>query len=339
MDRRLSSRTFGVILPRSERKPAHAIAIRLGLALSLVFLMTIVVYSDRGGYYDARGGEISFLDSLYYTTVSISTTGYGDIVPASDGARMLTALVMTPARLAFILILVGTTLQVLTERSTTAFRTDRWRKSLKDHTIVCGYGTKGRSVVTTLLGKGHKREQIVVIDRTETGIRDAQMNGLAIIQGDASRTSVLNEAEASKARAIVVAVDRDDAAVLTTLTARELNPFATISASVREQENVHLLRQSGADSVITSSDAAGHLLGMATSSPTVVKVLEDLFTAGSGLEMVERDVRPNEVGKMPVCTPTEIVVAISREGSVIPFNEKRALLQENDRLVTVVPHK
>ena len=118
-------------MPRGERRPVVAIAIRLGLALSLVLLMTLVVYADRGGYYDARGGEFSFLDSLYYTTVSISTTGYGDIVPATDGAGILTALVMTPPRLAFILILVGTTLQVLTERSTTAFRTDRWEDNCK----------------------------------------------------------------------------------------------------------------------------------------------------------------------------------------------------------------
>ena len=327
-----------MVLPRIERHPLHQIALRLSLAVGLVLLMAIVVYIDREGYYDARGGEISFLDALYYTTVSISTTGYGDIVPASDEARVLTSLVMTPARLAFILILVGTTLQVLTERSTNAFRTDRWRKSLEDHVIVCGYGTKGRSVVTTLLGQGHKREQIVVIDRTEAGLRDAAASGLAIIQGDASRTSVLNEAEARKARAIVVAVDRDDAAVLTTLTARELNPRATISASVREQENVHLLRQSGADSVITSSDAAGHLLGMATSSPQVVKVIEDLFTAGSGLEMGERLVRADELGKRPICTPNEIVIAISRNSEIIPFTDAGAVLQEGDCLIVVVPY-
>ena len=63
----------------------------------------------------------------------------------------------------------------------------------------------------------------------------------------------LNEAGVREASSVVVAVDRDDTAVLATLTARELNAKATIVASVREEENVHLLHQSGASSVITSS--------------------------------------------------------------------------------------
>ena len=89
---------------------------------------------------------------------------------------------------------------------------------------------------------------------------------------------------------MIVATDRDDAAVLVTLTARELDPDATIVAAAREAENVHLLKQSGADSVILSSAAAGRLLGQAVHSPQTVEVLEDLLSVGSGIDLVEREV-------------------------------------------------
>lgn len=334
--RRTVTPQLGVVLPTAEKHPAKSIASRLALALLLVLFMTLVVYVDREGYYDARDGEVTLLDALYYTTVSISTTGYGDVVPATDHARLLTSLVMTPARLAFILILVGTTLAVLTEKSRAAWREERWRKKLKDHVVVCGYGTKGRSVVNTLIACGIDKGQIVVIDRTDNGLREAGLAGLAAINGDSSRVSVLEEAQVREARAIIVAVDRDDAATLTTLTVREMNPRAMISASVRERENVHLLQQSGADSVITSSDAAGRLLGISTVSPSLVTVLEDLLESGKGMELVDRPVKADEVGKPLQQSREQLAVAIVRNGQMIRFNDDATKqLQLGDRIIAL----
>jgi voltage-gated potassium channel len=83
---------------------------------------------------------------------------------------------------------------------------------------------------------------------------------LAAVCGDGTRRSILSQAEVENAAKVVIAVSRDDSAVLITLTARQLNPSAVIVAAVREQENRQLLRQSGADDVIVSSDTAGKLL-------------------------------------------------------------------------------
>ena len=78
--------------------------------------------------------------------------------------------------------------------------------------------------------------------------------------------------------------------------ARELAPKAKIIASVREAENQHLLRQSGADSVVVSSETAGRLLGIATSTPNVVEIIEDLLTPDAGFAIAEREVEHKEVG-------------------------------------------
>ena len=87
----------------------------------------------------------------------------------------------------------------------------------------------------------------------------------------------------SKARKIIICLSRDDAAILTTLTARQLNPGASIVVSVREKDNVALVRQSGATSVVTSSDTVERLLGLSAVGPELGAIIQDLLTAGLSL--------------------------------------------------------
>ncbi len=325
-----------VRLARPPRGPLRAISQRLLIALGMLLLITLVVYLDRDGYRDVVDGRVGLLDSLYYATVSLSTTGYGDIVPASDRARLLNVLIITPARVLFLIVLVGTTLEVLTERSREAFSIMRWQNRLEGHVIVCGYGTKGRTATRTLRRQGVDPRSIVVIDPDPKAVREANAEGFTGVIDTATRADVLRQVHVERARAVVVAVDRDDAAVLITLTARELAPKATITAAVRESENVHLLRQSGANSVILSSEAAGRLLGMSTNGSRVVQVIEDLLSAGEGLELVERSVRTDDLDGVPVPRAGEVVIAVVRGGVVLgPGVSQAGRLQPDDRIICV----
>jgi voltage-gated potassium channel len=202
-----------------------------------------------------------------------------------------------------------------------------------------GYGTKGRSAIATLLGQGIAQDRVVVVDADRGVVEEATADGFAAVQGDASRTAVLGQAHIERAAGVVVAVDRDDAAVLITLTARELNRTATIVSAVREDENAHLLRESGADSVITSSEASGRLLGVAIRKPLAAEVLEDLLTVGQGLDLVEHAVGADQVGGPPVPGPGELVIAVVREGRLLRFDDPASQrLQATDRLVVVCAH-
>ena len=326
-------------LPGEEAGPLRKILGRLAIALALIALVAGVAYAGRDGYVDPEGGGMSVLDAFYYSTVSITTTGYGDIRPVSEQARLLTTVVVTPARVLFLILLVGTTLEILAERSREAYRRARWRTRLKDHTIVCGYGVKGRSAVRTLFGKGVRPEQIVVIESTPQGRARATADGLAAVAGNAATQDALREAGIGEASALIVAPDRDDTAVLITLTARELNAEATIVAAVREEENVHLLHQSGADAAITSSGAAGRLLGLSTQTPQVTEVMEDLLTVGEGLDIAERRIGPAEAGPVPR-QKEAIMLAIVRDGEVIRFDDERASeLRDGDRALELFSHK
>ncbi|QJY50326.1 potassium channel family protein [Pseudonocardia broussonetiae] len=324
-------------MPDSTVTPLVSLLRRLAIALGALVATALIVYFGRDGYIDnnAEGSPISLLDAFYYSTVSVSTTGYGDIVPVSDTARLWTTIVVTPLRLIFLITFVGTTVELLTERSRQSFRIERWRSRLRDHTIVVGYGTKGRAAVETLLGDDKSPDDIVVVDTDRAQLDAASALGLVTITGNATRSSVLRIAGVAQASALIVATNRDDTAVLVTLTARELAPKLRIVAAVRESENVHLLRQSGANSVIVSAETAGRLLGAATTSPNVVEVVEDLLTPDAGFAISEREVEDSELGGSPRHLADIVLAVVRGDGLFRVDSSKVDSLERGDRLLYV----
>ena len=206
---------------------------------------------------------------------------------------------------------------------------------MRNHTVVIGYGTKGRSAITALLADGVSPSQIVVIDTNAEALAHANSKGLVTVQGSATKSDVLKLAGVTRARAVVVAPNLDDTAVLITLSVREIAPSATIVASVRESENSHLLAQSGADSVVVSSETAGRMLGLATVTPSVTEMMEDLLSPDEGFSIAERLVTEDEVGGNPR-NLEDIVMGVVRSGELYRIDAAEAeTIEPGDRILYV----
>ena len=126
-------------LPVLARSPWWELTRRLLLALAILVATIALVYFDRGSYRDngdPHGSEVTLVDAIYYTTVTLSTTGYGDITPVSTTARLRNAVVITPLRIAFLVLLIGTTLEVLANQGREMFRNARWRKHMEQHIVL-----------------------------------------------------------------------------------------------------------------------------------------------------------------------------------------------------------
>ena len=321
-----------VNIPTSERAtPWSLIARRFGYALLLIIVVAFVAYLDGDGYSE----PLTFIDALYYSAVTLSTTGYGDITPVTQSARLINIFLITPARVAFLMLLVGTTLSVLTEDSRKTLQIQQWRNSVRNHTIVIGYGTKGRSAIDALIAGGASPSSIVVIDPDPAALTVAEKRGLITVHGNGTKSDVLRVAAISRARSVIVAPSSDDTAVLITLSVREMAPSAMIVASVREGENQHLLMQSGADSVIVSSETAGRLLGIATVTPPVVEMMEDLLSPDEGFAVAERPIADDEVGANPRHL-ADIVLGVVRSGELYRIDSPEAeTVEPGDRLLYV----
>ena len=339
-------------LPNWNWSPITSVFVRVGLAFFAIAACTFLVWIQRDQYQDNTGTPVDLVDALYFATVSLSTTGYGDITPATDQARLVNVFLITPLRLLFLIVLVGSAIEVLTARTRDEFRERRWRKKLKNHTVVIGYGVKGRSAVRMLLDNDVKPETIVVISHDPAAVEDATRPsrkdptdpsseaypGVAGILGDARREEVLTHADVPTAGRVIVTVDRDDVAVLVTLAVRKLAPQAKLVAAAREQASANVLKQSGADRVITTAEAAGRLLGMQLVHPLAGELMEDLLDPSEGLEVREREVGRAELGISPdqLARTGEMLLAVERGDQIYRFNtEGLRVLQKGDTIVTI----
>ena len=206
---------------------------------------------------------------------------------------------------------------------------------MRNHTIVVGYGTKGRTAVAAMVGDEVAPADIVVVDTNAAALERAKSGGLVTVHGDATKSEVLRLAGAQHAKSIIVATDNDASAVLVTLTGRELAPKAQIIAAAREAENKHLLQQSGADTTVVSAETAGRLLGIATQTPSVVEMMEDLLTPDAGFALAEREVETKEVGGSPRHLP-DIVLGVVRGGQLLRVDEPAVdALELGDRLLYI----
>lgn len=325
-------------LPHRAVSAWRSLVRRIALSVGIILVIAVLAWLDRDGYDDADGTPLSFLDAVYYATVTATTTGYGDIAPVTPRARAMTAFLVTPLRVLFLIVLVGTTIELLTERFRHARAVARWRSEMQGHVIVVGFGVMGASAVDTLLAEGGTPlDHIVVVDRQHEPAARARERGLVTVVGDATRAETLRTVNVERASSIVVACNRDDTATLVTLTARELNPTATIAAAVRESENAHLLVQSGATSVVLSSEAAGRLVGLSTQAPSAVGVLHDLLAAGEGLDLVQHPVGEADAGRPLAGTFPGLAIAVVRDGQRLAYDDADAgELRHGDVVVCVV---
>ena len=327
-------------LKRAVKIPVWGdLTIRLTIALALIFLVIMIHWWDREGLVDNLDGHISFLDVIYFTMISITTTGFGDIAPISDRARLVEAIIVTPVRFAVLFIFVGAAYDFIIKRSWEKFRMGQIQQQLHDHVVVLGFGVSGSEAVSELIERGTDPACIVVMDTSAERLGHAEDLGCNVIEADATRDDNLRAVRIDKAQTVLVSAGRDDASILIVLTVRHLAPNVPISVVVRADDNELLARQAGADNVINPVRFTGLLLAGSARGAHIADYLADLASVTGRVQLVERPVKREEIGK----SLSELVTGgrgmrIYRNGRACGFWEPEAeVLQAGDVVVEILP--
>lgn len=105
-----------VLHVRSGMSAEQTLALRVGLVVVLIALVIAVFWFDRDGLKDQIDGHVSFPDILYFAMITVTTVGYGDIVPVSHTARLIDAFAVTPIRIFIWFIFLGTAYEFVVQR-------------------------------------------------------------------------------------------------------------------------------------------------------------------------------------------------------------------------------
>jgi voltage-gated potassium channel len=326
-------------LRRATHWPVWADALtRLSVAFFLIAIVVLIHWYDRDGFSDQVDGHISFADVVYFTMISVTTTGFGDIVPVSDRSRLVEAVIVTPIRIAVLFIFVGTAYQFVLQRSWEKWRMARIQDTLSNHLVVLGFGISGYEAVRELIARGTKASSIVVIDPSSDAIKRAEAMGCNVMQGDATRDENLVAVRIANATSILVSAGRDDSSILIVLTARHLAPNLPISVVIRSKDNEILARQAGATTVINPVSFTGLLLAGSAQGEHVSDYLADLASVGGRVQLRERAARSDELGRsLSDLASGGQGLRLYRAGKPYGFWEPETnSLQHGDRIVEII---
>jgi voltage-gated potassium channel len=324
---------------RANRSPEQLLASRLGLLLTLMAVILLVFWFDRDGLRDQIDNDVSFSDVVYFTAVTVTTVGYGDIVPVSDRARILDALLVTPLRLIIWFIFLGTAYELVLQRWLEAWRMNRLKNTLSDHLIICGFGLRGQNAAREAVARGESPDHILVLDRDEASIAAAAAAGYIGLRGDSTREQDLTDAGLLRAKAVLICLGHDDTSVLTVLTLRQLNAGVRVICSVDEEENIKLIRHAGADAIVAPSMVGGYLMADSIHSSHISEYIDDLMRMDGHVRMQERVVREDEIGRAMRELGPGLAVSLHRRGERVGFWEgANAVVQRGDVVLMIEPN-
>jgi voltage-gated potassium channel len=335
---RVKSSPPGILRRQSQLSDWAQFGIRMALLFGLLAFIVIIHWIERDSFRDNHDGSMSFADIIYFTMISATTTGYGDIVPITERARLFDALVVTPVRIFFILILAGTAYTFVIKRTWNRWLMQRLQNTLTGHTIVAGFGNSGSEAVAELIQRGFDPGRIVVLDTNNGALERAEALGCAVMPSDATRDSTMEAVRVREARSVIISAGRDDTSILICLTARHLAPNVPISVVVRNGDNEFPAKAAGATTVINPVSFAGLLLAGSTEGADIADYMADLASASGKVRLHEREIEKFEIGRTLQDAAVGIGLRVVRGKDAIGWWEEAAnRLELGDRIIEVIP--
>ena len=231
---------------------------------ALISVLFALGYGIVGSYIMRQqfSGLQTWTDAIYYTFVTYSTLGYGDILPQTENAKIFSVsmvIIGLGSFIAAMTVLVG---PMMEKRMKGVLRIMSRFQNIIDHVVICGYSNVSESIIDEL--QQRHVAYLVVEDRQDI-VLHLQNKGHDVIAGAATTTETLERANLKKARAIVAAFDSDSVNTLVALTASEYRKTSKGSAfriivRVEEEGNIEKVRNAGADEVISPSTIGGRLM-------------------------------------------------------------------------------
>lgn len=215
------------------------------------------------------------------TIITVSTVGFGEVVPLSDLGRLFTSFLIIFSFGIFAYAITFITRYLVTGEARNYFKdyqVNTILDSISDHVIVCGYGRNGRQAIKTL--KAYK-QRYVIIEQNEHILEELKECNELYVKGDATSEDTLTAAGISRAKSLITTLPKDADNVFVVLTSREMNSKLTIISRAYHSTSEKKLRMAGADNVIMPDKVGGAHMASLVVTPDVYEFLDHISVMGS----------------------------------------------------------
>lgn len=243
-----------------------------------IFLLIVILIIGVSGYVIISG--YSIIDALYMTVITMTTVGFGEVVPLDDQSKVFTIFLILAS-----VVIVGYALSVITEYILSKDHIEELKHkkmqkkidSFKNHVVVCGYGRNGKQTVRKL--SAHKKS-FVVIEKSKEMEERLQFDGVPYVIGNANEDEVLIQAGVDRASSFISALPSDADNLFVVLSARQINKNMNIISRASQESSYDKLKFAGANNVILPDKIGGDHMASLVVVPGLMEFIDNLSIVG-----------------------------------------------------------
>jgi len=309
--------------------------------LVAALLLPVLLVLGVAGYMLIEGW--SFLDALYMTVTAVTTVGFREVQPLSDGGRIFTIfLILFGVGVAFYILttLVATVVEGDLGLALGVRRMKGRIEALRDHYILCGFGRVGDEIAGEFKDR---KVPFVIVESVPESLERARKKGYLIIEGDAATDATLLEAGVHRARCLLAASDSDAGNTYIVLAAKALNPRLFVVARAGQPISEERVRRAGADRVISPYSIGGRRMALSALQPLVLDFI-DTLAAGRHGEQILAEIAVTEESGLAGLTidgcfincPGATVLALQKPNGPIQVGPRpTTVLEVGDRVMVL----
>jgi voltage-gated potassium channel len=277
----------------------------------------------------------TFLEALYFVIATITTVGYGDVVPESDSGKLFTILLITFGTVAFLSI-IPILFSYLIEKDIKEALGFETIPKLKGHIIICRYNDLAEQALEDI---NARKIPYIIVDHDEDKIDELRDLKIPYVHGDASEDRVLKKAMIDNATSIILASRNDSENTFVAIAARQLNPKIKIIARVDSSETVPIYRNVDVDVIIDPQEITLKYLVKNALAPYATDLFDEISlfnNVNMGQFQVSKDsqITGKRLKDSSLRSETGAsVVAILKGDEMHPNPTAETIIHENDVLL------
>lgn len=242
-------------------------SVAAGTLFAVTSIVLLLAYAVFGSY--ELGAEFKppitdLVTALYFSVVTMTTVGYGDITPQTIEAKLFVVSFIVMAVAIFAVSLGAILVPVINGRIASLLRPGERKMQRSDHYIIVGKTALGYNTYKEL--RARQQQVTFIYGKNDDHTADAELD---VIVGNASDLEVLRRAGAERARAVLALSEDDAENAFVVLAMRELAENVKTVAVVHHTRNLASVKRVHPDLIVSPQILGGELLAMALSGEDI----------------------------------------------------------------------